>query len=475
MTTARELKTELVVLGSGPGGYSAAFRAADLGKRVILIERDLNLGGVCLNVGCIPSKVLLHAAELLEETALFKSRGIDFGIPKIDIAKLRDWKNSIVRRLTIGLKSLAKQRKVEVINGTGTLVSANQIDVKTTQEITSVNFENIIIAAGSSPIMLPFLPQNDPRIMYSTEALALETIPNQLLVIGGGIIGLEMATVYQALGSQVTIVELMDQLIPGADPDIVKPLHQQITKKGCQILLKTKVTNVAASAEDVLVTFENKHSPNLTQRFDRILVSVGRKANGKLINAESAGVMINEIGIIPVDNQMRTNVPNIFAIGDIVGNPMLAHKSIAEGRLAAEVICGKAHTFTAKCIPCVAYTNPAVATVGLTETVAKQRNIAYEKGVFPWLANGRSLSLGSQEGFTKILFDPSTKKIIGAGIVGPQAGELITELALAIELEATADDLAHTIHPHPTLSETTAAAAEVFNRTVTDLYLSKPV
>lgn len=464
------INTNVVVLGSGPGGYSAAFRAADLGKQVVLIERHENIGGVCLNVGCIPSKALLHAAVVLDETKQMAAHGIDFGVPKIDIDKLRGWKDSVVKRLTGGLRMLAKQRKVEIITGVAKFIAPQQIEVQTVQGTEVINFEHAIIAAGSASVKLPFMPE-DPRVMDSTAALALTNIPQEMLVIGGGIIGLEMATVYHALGSKVQIVELMDQLVPGVDKDIVRPLQQIVTKKYAKIMLETKVTAVEARDDGLWVTFAGKNAPAEAQRFDKVLVAVGRKPNGKLINAESAGVVVDTKGFIPTDKQMRTNVPHIFAIGDVAGNPMLAHKAVPEGRLAAEVIAGKNHSFQAKCIPSVAYTDPEIATVGLTEVEANAKGIKYAKGVFPWLASGRSLSLGRQEGITKLLFDPESKRILGGGIVGPNAGELISEIALAIEMQATAEEIAHTIHPHPTLSETIMMAAEVFEKTVTDLYL----
>lgn len=468
----QELNTQVVVLGSGPGGYSAAFRAADLGLQVVLIERHENIGGVCLNVGCIPSKALLHAAKVLDETKQMSAHGITFGAPVVDINKLRDWKNSIIRRLTTGLRSLAKQRKVEIIVGVGKFVSPQQIEVVTAQDVIRVNFAHAIIAAGSSVVKLPFIPK-DPRIMDSTDALTLPEIPGEMLILGGGIIGLEMATVYQALGSKIHIVELMDQLIPGADKDIVKPLQQYVAKKYSKIMLETKVTNVEAKTDGIWVTFTGKNAPQEPQRYDRLLVAVGRKPNGKLIGAENVGIEVDAGGFVKVDAAMRTNLPHIFAIGDIIGNPMLAHKAVPEGRFVAEVIAGSADAYHAGAIPGVAYTDPEIATVGLTETEALKNSIKYSKGVFPWLASGRSLSIGRQEGLTKLIFDPDTNKILGGSIVGPNAGELISEIALAIKMQATANDIAHTIHPHPTLSETIMMAAEVFVGTVTDLFLPK--
>lgn len=465
------IKAEVVVLGSGPGGYTAAFRAADLGKKVVLIERDEALGGVCLNVGCIPSKALLHAAKIVEEAEFMSAHGVDFGKPKFDLDKLRAWKDSVVKRLTTGLKGLAKQRKVEVVHGEGKFTGANQITVKTAQGSQVIEFENAIIAAGSQPVKLPFLP-DDPRIIDSTGALELKDAKGDMLVLGGGIIGLEMATVYSALGTKITVVELMDMLIPGADKDVVMPLFKRISKH-YNILLKTKVTKVEAKKDGLWVTFEGEQAPKEPQRFDRILAAVGRRPNGKLIDAEKAGVNVDERGFIPVDKQLRTNVPHIFAIGDIVGNPMLAHKASNEARVAAEVISGLKHYFDPKCIPSVAYTDPEIAWVGLTEIEAKAQGINYGKGVFPWAASGRSLGQGRDEGLTKLIFDNETHRILGAGIVGPNAGELIAEISLAIEMGCDAEDIALTIHPHPTLSETIAFATEVFEGTVTDLYLPK--
>jgi dihydrolipoamide dehydrogenase len=463
------MQIEVVVLGSGPGGYTAAFRAADLGKKVILIERYETLGGVCLNVGCIPSKALLHAAKVIEEAQFMNTNGIDFGKPKIDLGKLRNWKDSVVKKLTGGLKMLAKQRKVEVVQGVGKFTGANQITVETAQGKQVVNFENAIIAAGSQPVRLPFLPE-DPRIIDSTGALELKDAQGEMLVIGGGIIGMEMATVYAALGAKITVVEFMDMLMPGADKDIVQPLHKRVSKH-YTIMLKTKVTKVEAKKDGLWVTFEGEQAPKTPQRFDRILAAVGRRPNGKLIDAEKAGVKVDDRGFIAVDKQLRTNVPHIFAIGDIVGNPMLAHKATNEARVAAEVIAGKKHFFDPRCIPSVAYTDPEIAWVGMTEAEAKEKGINYGKGVFPWAASGRSLGQGRDEGMTKLLFDNDTHRVIGAGIVGPNAGELIAEIGLAIEMGCDAEDIALTIHPHPTLSETVAMATEVFEGTVTDLYI----
>jgi len=469
---SNELQTEVVVLGSGPGGYTAAFRAADLGKKVILIERYENIGGVCLNVGCIPSKALLHAAKVIDEAHEMSSCGVDFGKPDIDTKKLGDWKNKIVGKLTGGLKMLAKQRKVEIIQGVGQFTSNNTVSVDGPNGKQTIRFENAIIASGSRPVNLPFLPE-DSRIIDSTGALELEETKGRLLVIGGGIIGLEMATVYHALGAEVTIVELMDQIIPGCDKDVVTPLAKRIQKRYQNIFLKTKVTKVEAKKDGLWVTFEGENAPAKPEKFDRILCAVGRRPNGDLVAAEKAGVKLDERGFIPVDKQQRTNVPHIFAIGDVAGNPMLAHKAIPEGRVAAEVIAGLKHYFDPKCIPSVAYTDPEVAWVGVTENEAKAKGIKYGKGVFPWAASGRSLSIGRDEGLTKLIIDETTHRVIGGAVVGPNAGELVAEIGLAIEMGCDVEDISLTIHPHPTLSETVAMAAEVFEGTITDLYLPK--
>jgi len=467
------VQTEVVVLGSGPGGYTAAFRAADLGKKVTLIERYETLGGVCLNVGCIPSKALLHAAKVIDEAHEMSENGVQFGKPKIDANKLREWKNKVVSKLTGGLKMLAKQRKVDVLHGVGQFISDKEIEVTDAAgKKQIVQFQQAIIAAGSRPVQLPFLPEDD-RIIDSTGALELAKIDGSLLVIGGGIIGLEMATVYSSLGTEITVVELMDQIIPGADNDIVMPLYKRIKQRYKNIYLKTKVTKVEAKKDGLYVTFEGENAPAKPEKFDRILCAVGRRPNSDLIAADKAGVKINERGFIPVDKQMRTNVPHIFAIGDIVGNPMLAHKAMPEGRVAAEVIAGLKHYFDPKTIPSVAYTDPEIAWTGMTETEAKAKGIKYGKGVFPWAASGRSLSIGRSEGLTKLLIDETTHRVIGAGIVGPNAGELISEITLAIEMGADVEDISLTIHPHPTLSETVMLAAEIFEGTITDLYLPK--
>ncbi|MFL6617083.1 MAG: dihydrolipoyl dehydrogenase, partial [Povalibacter sp.] len=472
---------DMVVLGAGPGGYTAAFRAADLGMKVALIERWPTLGGVCLNVGCIPSKALLHAAKVIEDAEEMHIAGISFGKPQIDTPKLLEWKSKVVARLTGGLAMMSKQRKVEVIRGTGVFVSPHEIEVSETgtgvgqqsapkQGGRKVSFAHCIIAAGSESIRLPGLP-DDPRIIDSTGALELD-MPKRLLVVGGGIIGLEMATVYAALGTKVTVVELTDGLIPGCDRDLVRPLEKRIAKRYEQILVKTKVSKLEAQKVGIKVTFEGDKAPE-PQLFDKVLVAVGRSPNGKRIAAEAAGVLVNERGFIPVDRQMRTNVQHIFAIGDIAGQPMLAHKASHEGKLAAEVAHGEKRFFDARVIPSVAYTDPEIAWVGLTETDAKARNIEYEKASFPWAANARSLTLGRDEGLTKLIFDKQTHRVIGAGIVGPNAGDLIAEAALAIEMGADAADIGLTIHPHPTLSETIGMSAEAFEGTLTDLYIPK--
>lgn len=471
MANTSTLKTQVVVIGSGPGGYTAAFRAADLGKEVTLIEQEPQLGGVCLNVGCIPSKALLHVARVIAETNEMADYGLKFGAPQIDNQKLRDWKNKVVGRLTGGLKMLAKQRKVNVVQGFAKFSSPQEIVVSSTQGEQKIQFENAIIAAGSRPITLPFLPK-DPRIMDSTGALELEATQVKLLVIGGGIIGLEMATVYQALGAEITIVELMEQIIPGCDLDVVTPLYKHIKKKFKNIFLKTKVTQVEARKEGLMVTFEGPEGQS-QEMFDRILCAVGRRSNADSLDLAKAGVKVDERGFITVDKQQRTSVGHIYAIGDIVGMPMLAHKALPEGRIAAEVIAGLKHYFDPRCIPSVAYTDPEVAWVGITENEAKAKGVAYGKSVFPWAASGRSLSTNRDEGLTKLLVDEKTHRIIGAGIVGPNAGELIAEITLAIEMGCDVEDLALTIHPHPTLSETVALSAEVFEGTITDLYLPK--
>lgn len=466
------IQAEVVVLGSGPGGYSAAFRAADLGKKVVLVERYSNIGGVCLNVGCIPSKALLHMAKVIDDAQEVAEFGIDFGKPKLDIDKIRGYKDGVIKKLTGGLAMMAKQRKVTIVEGVGQFVDGNHLEVSNGKDKTIIEFQNAIIAAGSEPVKLPFIPE-DPRVIDSTGALQLENTDAEMLVLGGGIIGLEMATVYNALGAKISIVEMMDQIIPGCDKDLVQPLFKRMDKACEAIMLKTSVTKVEAKQDGLWVTFEGDNAPkDNPKRFDTLLVAVGRCPNGKAVAAEKAGVNVTDRGFIEVDNQQRTNVSNIYAIGDIVGQPMLAHKASYEGRLAAEVIAGKKHYFDAKCIPGVAYTDPEVAWVGVNEVQAKQDGIAYEKAVFPWMASGRALSMNRSEGMTKLLFDKNGT-IIGGGIVGINAGDLISEVALAVEMGCDVEDVALTIHPHPTLSESVMMACEMHEGTITDLYVPK--
>jgi dihydrolipoamide dehydrogenase len=464
---------EVLVLGAGPGGYTAAFRAADLGRQVVLVDSGEALGGVCLNVGCIPSKALLHAAKVIAETKEMSENGISFGPVSIDLDRLRAWKDGVVGRLTGGLATLARQRKVTVIRGYGRFTSPDQLRVELADggEVL-VGFEQAIIAAGSEAATLPFIPASDPRVIDSTGALELGEVPRRLLVVGGGIIGLEMATVYHELGAQVTVVELLDQLIPGVDRDVVAPLAKRVSRQYENVFLRTSVAGVEPRPEGLVVSFDGAKAP-ATDTFDRILVAVGRRPNGALIDAERAGVGVDPAGFIPVNKQLRTNVPHIFAIGDVVGPPMLAHKAMHEAKVAAEVIAGKNSYFDVRAIPSVAYTDPEVAWAGVTENEAKAAGVAYGKGVFPWAASGRSLTLGRSEGMTKVLFDEATGRIIGCGIVGPSAGDLISEAVLAIEMGADAADIGLTIHPHPTLSETVAMAAEAFEGTITDLYLPR--
>jgi dihydrolipoamide dehydrogenase len=469
---APDIEADLLVLGAGPGGYTAAFRAADLGRDVTLVERWDTLGGVCLNVGCIPSKALLHAAAVIEEAAHMSKHGIEFGKPKIELDKLRGWKESVVGRLTKGLDGIAKQRKVKVLRGTAKFTGAHRLELDGPDGKQVVGFKQCIIAAGSESVDLPDTP-DDPRIMDSTGALELDELPKRLLVIGGGIIGLEMACVYDALGVKVSVVELTDTLMPGCDRDLVRPLEKRIKARYEAIMTGTKVTRMKALKGGIKVSFEGKNAPDKPETYDRVLVAVGRRPNGEAIDAAAAGVKV-ERGFIPVDRQMRTNVEHIFAIGDIVGQPMLAHKATHEGKVAAEVASGHDKvTFDVRAIPSVAYTDPEVAWAGLTEEQAKAEGIEYEKGQFPWAASGRSLALGRDEGITKLLFDPKSGRVLGAGIVGTNAGDLISEVALAIEMGCDAADIGLTVHPHPTLSETVAFAAEAFEGTLTDLYLPK--
>ena len=468
-----DVHAEVLVLGAGPGGYTAAFRAADLGKRVVVVDARDALGGVCLNIGCIPSKALLHAARVIAETKEMSEHGLAFGAPQIDLDKLRRWKDRVVQRLTGGLGGLARQRKVTTLRGTGRFVSASQLEVSARDGATQlVSFDAAIIACGSEPVRLPFVPHDDPRVLDSEGALELGDVPGRLLVLGGGIIGLEMATVYAELGSRITVVELMDQLIPGADQDVVAPLLKRVRKHYENVYLSTRVTGVEATPDGLRVSFEGADAP-ASDVFDKVLVAVGRRPSGNTVGADRAGVVVDDRGFIPVDRQMRTNVSHVFAIGDVVGQPMLAHKATHEGRVAAEAAAGQRSYFDARVIPSVAYTDPEVAWVGVTENEARAAGIAYGKGVFPWAASGRALSLGRDEGMTKLLFDEADDRILGAAIVGPTAGELISEAALAIELGADAADIGLTIHPHPTLSETVGMSAEAFEGTITDLYLPK--
>ncbi len=465
--------TQLLVLGAGPGGYTAAFRAADLGLQVTLIERSDTLGGVCLNVGCIPSKALLHAARVIEEAREMGAHGITFGSPTIDTGKLRGWMVSVIKKLTGGLSALARQRKVEVIHGVGKFIGQHVIEVTRADNPSErIGFDYCIIAVGSEPMRLPFIPQ-DPRVIDSTGALEVLRNPGRFLVIGGGIIGLEMACVYDALGAKVSVVELTSQLMPGCDPDLVRPLEKRIKARYGEILLNTQVTAVTVAKDGLQVSFAAKDGAKSANTYDHVLVAVGRTPNGRLIGADAAGVQVDERGFIPSDRQLRTNVPHIFSIGDVRGQPMLAHKASHEAKVAAEVAAGHKSSFDARVIPSVAYTDPEVAWVGLTESAAKAQEIKVEKAVFPWAASGRSLSIGRDEGFTKLIFDPESNRLLGGGIVGTNAGELIAEVALAIEMGADAADIALTVHAHPTLSETVAFAAEAFDGTLTDLYLPK--
>jgi dihydrolipoamide dehydrogenase len=467
-----DIETEVVVLGAGPGGYTAAFRAADLGKKVVLVERYDSLGGVCLNVGCIPSKALLHTAQIINEAEHIKANGVTFGKPKIDLDGINGFKNKVVGKLTGGLSGLAKQRKVTVVHGVGQFMDANNIVVEKDGKSTQIHFDNCIIAAGSQATEIPPFPNDDERLMDSTDALELKNVPKKLLIVGGGIIGLEMATVYHALGSEITVVEFMDGLIPGCDKDLVRGLTKVISKRYKSILLKTKVSEIKAQKNGLKVSFEGAKAPEPTL-YDKVLVAVGRRPNGLKISADKAGVNVDETGFIKVDKQMRTNVPNIFAIGDIVGNPMLAHKATHEGKVAAEVIAGMKSYFEPLTIPSVAYTDPEVAWMGLNEIEAKEQGVEYVKGAFPWAASGRALGVDRDEGVTKVLFEKDSMRILGAGIVGPNAGELIAEAVLALEMGADAEDISLTIHPHPTLSETFNFAAEMAEGTITDLYIPR--
>ncbi|TKI08780.1 dihydrolipoyl dehydrogenase [Martelella alba] len=463
-----EIKTQVVVLGAGPGGYSAAFRCADLGLETVLVERYATLGGVCLNVGCIPSKALLHVAKVIEEAKALRENGITFGEPKTDIDKVRTWKERVVNQLTGGLAGMAKARKVKVVQGVGKFTGTHSLQVDGEKGSTTITFDNAIIAAGSRPITLPFIPHDDPRVWDSTDALALRTVPERLLVMGGGIIGLEMATVYYALGSKIDVVEMFDQVIPVADKDVVKVYTKQVSKQ-FNLMLETKVTTVEAKEDGIYVSMEGKKAPAEPQRYDAVLVAIGRVPNGKLLDAGQAGVEVDDRGFIRVDKQMRTNVPHIYAIGDIVGQPMLAHKGTHEGHVAAEVIAGKKHYFDPKVIPSIAYTEPEVAWVGVTEKEAKEKGISFEVATFPWAASGRAIASDCQEGMTKLIFDKESHRVIGGAVVGVNGGELLGEIGLAIEMGCDAEDVALTIHAHPTLHESVGLAAEVFEGSITDL------
>jgi len=465
---SKEIKTQVVVLGAGPAGYSAAFRAADLGLDTIIVERYATLGGVCLNVGCIPSKALLHVAKVIEEAKALAEHGIVFGAPQTDIDKVRLWKEKVINQLTGGLANMAKLRKVQVVNGLGKFTGPNTLDVEGADGKTTVTFDHAIIAAGSRPVKLPFIPHHDPRVWDSTDALELKTVPGKLLVIGGGIIGLEMGTVYSSLGSEIDVVEFADQLVPAADKDIVKIFTKRVAKK-FNIMLETKVTAVEAREDGLYVSYEGKHAPAEPVRYDNVLVAVGRVPNGKALDAEKAGVTVTERGFIEVDKQLRTNVPHIHAIGDIIGQPMLAHKGVHEGHVAAEVIAGKKHYFDPKVIPSIAYTEPEMAWVGLTEKEAKQQGLNFEVATFPWAASGRAIASDCADGMTKLIFDKESGRVIGGAIVGTNGGELLGEIGLAIEMGADAEDIALTIHAHPTLHESVGLAAEVFEGSITDL------
>ena len=464
---------DILVIGSGPGGYAAAFRAADLGRKVIIVDKDPTLGGVCLNRGCIPSKTLLHIAKVLEETESLKKMGVSFAKPKIDIKTVRDWKNKIINQLSGGIAQMAKARKVETIEGVATFVSDKEIQIERKSEKENITFDHCIIAAGSSSSKIPGIPFDNKNVLTSKTALDIEKIPKNLLVIGGGYIGLEMGTVFNALGASVSIAEFLPNLLPGADPDLVKPLARKLKKHFDEIYLSTKIVDVKPSKPNGLIITMEKDGERTTKKFEQVLVSVGRKPNTKTIGLENTTIKTNTKGFIEVDKQQKTNVKNIYAIGDIAGDPMLAHKATHEGKVAAEVICGLSAAFDAKAIPAVIFTDPEIAWVGTTESEAKEKSIPYEKGEFPWAASGKSLAIGRNEGKTKIIFDPVTKRTIGVGIVGPNAGDLISEGALAIEMGADAEDISLTVHPHPTLGETFANAAEVFEGTVTDLYIPK--
>ena len=463
-----EIKTQLVVLGGGPGGYSAAFRAADLGVETVIIDANERLGGVCLNIGCIPSKALLHVAKVIDDAKEMASHGVTFGAPELDLDKIRSWKDSVVDKLTGGLGGMSKMRKVKHVRGYGKFTGGNTIEVTGADGTTTITFENAIIAAGSEPVTLPFIPHDDPRVIDSTGALELADIPGKMLVLGGGIIGLEMGTVYRSLGSEIDVVEFLDQLIPAADKDIIK-VYQKYVKDKFNVMLETKVTAVEAKDDGLYVSFEGKQAPAEAVRYDKVLVAVGRRPNGNLLDAEKAGVNVDERGFINVDKQLKTNVSNIYAIGDLVGQPMLAHKAVHEGHVAAEVISGKKHYFDPRCIPSVAYTDPEVAWVGLTEKEAKEQNVNYETAVFPWSASGRAIASARTEGMTKLIFDKDSHRILGGAMIGINAGEMLGEIGLAVEMGADAEDIALTIHAHPTLNESIGLAAEVYEGSITDL------
>ena len=470
---SNEIKTQVVILGGGPGGYSAAFRAADLGLEVTLVESRNTLGGVCLNVGCIPSKALLHVAKVIDDAAAMESHGVTFGAPKIDLDKIRSWKESVIGQLTGGLDGMAKMRKVKVVNGYGKFTGSNTLEVVDGDTTSTITFDNAIVAAGSQPVNLPFIPQDD-RVIDSTGALELKDVPEKLLVLGGGIIGLEMGTVYRALGSQIDVVEFADQLVPAADKDVMK-IYQRYVKDKFNVMLSTKVVAVEAKEDGLYVTFEGKKAPTEPVRYDKVLVAVGRTPNGKLLDAEKAGVAVDERGFINVDKQLRTNVNHIFAIGDIVGQPMLAHKAVHEAHVAAEVIAGQKHFFDPKCIPSIAYTDPEIAWVGVTEREAKEQGLNIETSVFPWAASGRAIASARTEGQTKMIFDKESGRVIGGAMIGINAGEMLGEIGLAVEMGADGEDLALTIHAHPTLNESIGLAAEIFEGSITDLPNKKAV
>ncbi|MBC3765322.1 dihydrolipoyl dehydrogenase [Neptunicella marina] len=463
-----EIKTQLVVLGAGPGGYSAAFRAADLGIETVLVDARDTLGGVCLNVGCIPSKALLHVAKVIDDAKEMAAHGVSFGEPKIDLDKVRGWKDSVVSQLTKGLDGMSKMRKVKHVQGYGKFTGSNSLEVEGKDGKTTITFDNAIIAAGSEPVSLPFIPKDDPRVIDSTGALEMADIPEKMLVLGGGIIGLEMGTVYRSLGSQIDVVEFLDQLVPAADKDIIK-VYQKYVKDKFNVMLETKVTGVEAKKDGLYVSFEGKNAPAEPVRYDKVLVAVGRRPNGSLLDADKAGVNVDERGFINVDKQMKTNVNHIYAIGDLVGQPMLAHKAVHEGHVAAEVIAGKKHYFDPKCIPSVAYTDPEIAWVGLTEKEAKEKGVSYETATFPWAASGRAIASGRTEGMTKLVFEKDSGRVIGGAMVGINAGEMLGEIGLAVEMGADAEDIALTIHAHPTLNESIGLAAEIFEGSITDL------